>query len=216
MAEVPNNPKIFHITHVNNLARIIGAGCIWSDRQRIDRGLNCEVVGMSSIKQRRLTELVVDCHAGTFVGEYVPFYFCPRSIMLYILNRRNHPDVTYRGGQGPIVHLQADLQAVVTWAQQHGRRWAFSTSNAGARWTVFHNSLARLDAINWDAVHATDFRDPVVKDGKQAEFLHFESFPWELIELVGGQNDATVRAAGSMIGAANHRPPVEKKPSWYY
>jgi len=50
----------------------------------------------------------VKCHPGTKVGQYVPFYFCPRSIMLYILHRGNHPDLDYREGQGPILHLQAD------------------------------------------------------------------------------------------------------------
>jgi len=40
---------------------------------------------MSTIKARRLYDLEVDCHPGTKVGEYVPFYFCPWSIMLYLL-----------------------------------------------------------------------------------------------------------------------------------
>jgi ssDNA thymidine ADP-ribosyltransferase, DarT len=33
---------------------------------------------MSTIKQRRLA-LPVTCHANDHVGDYVPFYFCPRS-----------------------------------------------------------------------------------------------------------------------------------------
>jgi hypothetical protein len=37
------------------------------------------VVGMSEIKRRRLEALDVDCHPGSKVGEYVPFYFCPRN-----------------------------------------------------------------------------------------------------------------------------------------
>jgi hypothetical protein len=68
---------------------------------------------MTAIKARRLYELEVDCHRGTKVGEYVPFYFCPRSIMLFLLHRGNHPDMNYTGGQRPIVHLVADLNEVV-------------------------------------------------------------------------------------------------------
>jgi len=48
-----------------------------------------------------------------YVGDYVPFYFCPRSIMLFIIHQANHPELDYRGGQVPIVHLQADLHTSV-------------------------------------------------------------------------------------------------------
>ncbi len=56
----------------------------------------------------------VKCHPGTKVGEYVPFYFCPRSVMLYILYMGNHPELGYRGGQAPIVHLSASRYATPT------------------------------------------------------------------------------------------------------
>jgi hypothetical protein len=77
----------------------------------------------------------LDCHPGTKVGEYVPFYFCPRSIMLFLLHKGNHVDLTYRGGQRPIVHLEADLRTVVEWADSIERRWAFGNRNAGARYS---------------------------------------------------------------------------------
>lgn len=145
---IPDRPKIFHITHVDNLAGIVQAGRIWSDAKRLELGLPCSVVGMSEIKRRRLQELRVSCHPTTTVGQYVPFYFCPRSIMLYILHCGNHPELTYRGGQGPIVHLQADLLQVVEAARQAGHPWAFSNSNAGARYTSFFNDLTRLSEVN--------------------------------------------------------------------
>lgn len=28
---VPANPKIYHITHVDNLASIVADGCVWPD-----------------------------------------------------------------------------------------------------------------------------------------------------------------------------------------
>src|SRR5688572_32706394 len=102
-----------------------------SDAAIIARGGPVAAIGMSTIKQRRL-RLPVHCHPGDCVGDYVPFYFCPRSIMLFVIHQANHPDLTYRGGQGPIVHLEADLRQVVEWATENGRRWAFSLSNAGA------------------------------------------------------------------------------------
>lgn len=162
MTTVSSRPKIYHITHVNNLARIVRHGMLWSDAKRISLEVECEVVGLSDIKRRRLEELRVSCHPDTKVGEYVPFYFCPRSIMLYILHMGNHPELSYRGGQGPIVHLQADLHTTVAWAEEQRRRWAFSDCNAGAYYADFFDSLGDLGKVNWSAVGATDWRSPVV------------------------------------------------------
>jgi hypothetical protein len=36
---------------------------------------------MNEIKRRRLEELEVHCYPGTRVGQYVPFYFCPGSVI---------------------------------------------------------------------------------------------------------------------------------------
>src|SRR5437764_965792 len=99
----PPRPKIYHITHSNNLARITADGCLFSDKIMVNRG-DATVVGMGTIKTRRLG-LPVRCHPGDFVGDYVPFYFCPRSVMLYVIHAGNHPELTYRGGQEPILHL---------------------------------------------------------------------------------------------------------------
>ena len=137
-------------------------------------------IGMSNIKQRRL-RLPVDCHPGDCVGHYVPFYFCFRSVMLYLIYRANHSELDYRGGQEPIVHLEADLHQTVTWAEANNRRWAFSLSNAGAAYTEFRSDLVELDEVNWDAVAARRWQPSEIKDGKQAEFLIHYCFPWHLV-----------------------------------
>jgi len=216
MARMPANQKIYHITHVQNVPQIVQAGVIWSDAKRIELGLDCEIVGMSKIKHRRLYEIEVHCHPGTKVGEYTPFNFCPRSIMLYILHRGNHADLSYTEGQGPIVHLQADLISAVRWAERHGVYWAFSDRNAGTYLAQFYNSLEDLDEINWRAVTATDFRDMMIKEGKQAEFLMHESFPWELIEKVGVRDTTARRVVERALSDSDHQPPVHAERSWYY
>ncbi len=108
MTDPPATPKIYHITHVENLAGILAGGELLSDRQILASGAATQVVGMSTIKRRRMEKITVSCHPETTVGDYVPFYFCARSIMLYVIHRANHPELAYRGGQGPIVHLEAD------------------------------------------------------------------------------------------------------------
>jgi hypothetical protein len=211
---VPANPKIYHIVHVDNLASIIADGGLWSDAVMVQRR-GGTVIGMGSIKQRRL-QLPVTCHPGTHVGDYVPFYLCSRSIMLYVIYCANHSELAYKGGQQPIVHLEADLNKVVAWAAANGQRWAISLSNAGAVYTQFRTGLDKLNEINWGAVAASDFRPADVKEGKQAEFLMQQSFPWHLVERIGVHSQPIVpRVAAAMQGAA-HRPVLEIKRDWYY
>ncbi|MBI4083472.1 MAG: DUF4433 domain-containing protein [Candidatus Lambdaproteobacteria bacterium] len=216
MVRVPDNLKIYHITHAENLPGILCAGALWSDAERIARGVNSEIVGMSKIKKRRLEDLEVDCHPGTTVGEYVPFYFCPRSVMLAVIYYANHPDLAYRGGQQPIVHLEADLQEVVAWADAEQRRWAFSLSNAGARYVEFRARVDQLGEINWPAVNATDFRATEVKEGKQAEFLVHGSYPWTLVRRIGVHNAAVGERVRAALERSGHQPPVWVERSWYF
>lgn len=216
MANVPSEPSIYHITHLRNLPRIVEAGSLWSDAKRIELRLPCTLVGMSEIKRRRLEELEVKCHPGTKVGQYVPFYFCPRSYMLYVLHMGNLPGLEYREGQGPLVHLQADLRATIEWADAREMKWAFSDRNASARLAAFFKRWDELDKINWAAVAANDFRDMLVKEGKQAEFLIFETFPCTLVEKIGVLNQATLRAAKALLADCAHKPLVCVERAWYF
>lgn len=201
--------------HVDRLASIIADGCLWSDAAMTRRPGAGTTIGMSNIKARRLT-LPVGCHPGTKVGEYVPFYFCSRSLMLYVIHVGNHPELAYRGGQEPIIHLEADLRDVVAWANGAGRRWAFSLSNAGAKYAEFRNSLAQLTEVNWSAVASMDFRSAEVKEGKQAEFLLHEWFPWSLVSRVGVRSQAVRQQALQAMVEGQHCPPVHVLSHWYY
>ncbi|TAM77190.1 DUF4433 domain-containing protein [bacterium] len=206
---IPAQPKIYHIVHVDNISSIIADGCLWSDAVMVRRQ-DITVIGMSRIKQWRLGR-AVSSHKGLMVGDCVPFYFCPRSVMLFVIHRANHPDLAYRGGQQPIVHLEADLHQVVQWAGANGRHWTFSLSNATAAYTQFRARLDQLGEIDWDAVAASDFRPADIQEAKQAEFLVQRSFPWHLVERIGVYSQGiALRVVSAMSGAA-HRPKVEVK-----
>lgn len=177
------------------------------------------VIGMSNIKQRRLNELTLSSHSGLRVGQCTPFYFCPRSIMLYLIHVRN-VELTYIGGQGPIIHLEANLHLTVAWAQANNRRWALTLSNAGARYFEDRSDLANLHEVNWDAVQTNKWSGAgvsrSVKEGKQAEFLIETSFPWPLVERIGVQSPQIAPVVAAAMRGATHRPRVEFRPEWYY
>lgn len=205
---------IFHITHIDNLPAIIESGGLSSDRRLLGASGDRIVIGYEEIKRRRLEELSVHCHPGTRVGDYVPFYFCPRSPMLYVIHRRNE-GLSFKGGQERVVHLVSTVELAVKAAAD--RPFAFSDGNAGTRFTQFSKDLNQLDSlVDWSAVQAHYWSDPAVKERKQAEFLVHDTFPWPAIVAIGVINQSVEEDVKAIVGLTAHRPKIAVKPDWYY
>ena len=210
---IPANPKIYHIVHVDRLPSIIADNVLWSDRQARERGVGGTVIGMSNVKERRLGNQL-QSHPGLHVGDCVPFYFCPRSVMLYVIHRGNNEQLEHKGGQVPIVHIEADLRETVAYAADHDQRWAFTSSNAGAFYFDDFADLGQLDMLDWSAIGARDWQ--LCRDAKQSEFLLEGHFPWELVSRIGVRSRRIRARVLSTIQTHIHRPSVEIKPGWYY
>lgn len=213
--DVPANAKIYHILHVDRLESVIEAGGLYCDTHMQGNEHPGTTIGMPELKATRLYR-PVDVHPDTTVGDYVPFYFCSRSVMLYVISMRNHPGLRYTGGQGPIVHLECDLNAVLDWADDQGIRWAVSLGNASARYAEFRSDRAHLQELKWNLIPQRDFRDPEVKEAKQSELLIHSFFPWRLVERIGTCSDAIALQAAQVIQNCDHRPTVQRMHGWYY
>ena len=210
---VPKNPQIVHIMHVDRLTSVVKEGHLWCDAVVAERSFPGTTIGISDIKQRRML-CSLTSHPTLTVGECVPFYFWPRSVMLFLLARGNHPALAYRGGQVPIVHLVADLRKTVRWAEKSDLRWAFTLSNAGAGYFEDRCTLDDLGDIDWDAVQATNWRE--VKEHKQAEFLVERRFAWQLVSRIGVMNEAMRWQVVDALAGSEHQPRVQVKRDWYY
>jgi hypothetical protein len=137
--------------------------------------------------------------------------------MLYLLYRGNHIDVEYRDGQEPIVHLVIDMHKAVEWANTNQLRWAFTDSNAGARYFEDYTDLRDIDRLDWDSINATQWSNRDIKERKQAEFLVENRFPWTLVEEVGVYSYIQQQQVSTII-SSNSRglPLVRVQQSWYY
>ena len=167
---------------------------------------------MADVVDRRKL-LSVPCHPVTKVGDYVPFYFCPRSVMLYVIYRGNHPGLTYTSGQVPIVHLEADLHTVAEWADRQRVPWAFTLSNAAESEAEFRRRLDDLSDVNWEAVKARQWSGRLMAP-KQAEFLVHRRVPWSLIERIGVINMRVAQRVSQITAGRAVR--VEVRGAWYY
>jgi len=134
--------------------------------------------------------------------------------MLFLIHRANDPELGYHDGQGPIIHLEADLRKTVAWAEEHRLRWAFTRSNAGAYYFEDWCDLAHLGEIDWNAVQAEKWQK--CKEGKQAEFLIERQFPWELILRIGVSSRPVYGQVAAFLQGVSHKPGIEVKPEWYY
>ena len=90
---VPAHPKVYHIVHVDRLASILRDGGLYCDAYVSRNALPGTTIGMSGIKARRLIHPLTS-YPDLHVGDCVPFYFCPRSVMLYMISRGNAQGLT--------------------------------------------------------------------------------------------------------------------------
>ena len=133
-----------------------------------------------------------------------------------VIHCANHPDLAYRDGQEPIIHIEADLHSVVQWAEKKQRHWAYSLSNAGSDYAQIYSDLDHLDEIDWNAVAARDWSEQDIREAKQAEFLVQQSLPWSLVERIGVFSQEIAHKVYSAMRDTKHRPRVEITRLWYY
>lgn len=204
---------IYHITHGRNLAAIIAAGGLWCDAQIAARGLTPLGIAHQHIKERRRRR-VVPCAAGGTLADYVPFYFAPRSPMLYAIHS-GHVE-GYDGGQAGVLHLVAEAETVA----ESGCVWAFTEGHAEIALTKFFTDLDFLSAVDWAIMkeiywHDTD-EDGDRKRRRQAEFLVHQFCAWELITEIGVINRQVADRVRAILEPAAHQPAVTVRRNWYY
>lgn len=210
MVKIPQAvPPIYHITHVDNLCGIINGGGLLCDRdaQQI-RFVN---IGHQNIKGRRLRKNVPVGPRG-MIADYVPFYFAPRSPMLYAINKGGVAG--YTAGQQPIIYLCSSTEAV----SAAGLRWIFTDGQAVMEYTEFFDDFRHLNRIDWEIMREKYWRD-TDDDGdrcrrRQAEFLVHNFFPWQLVSHIAVSTHAVGQKVSGIL--AGNPPAFSIQPGWYY
>ena len=200
---------------MRNLADILAHGGLWSDLQCQNRDIRGTQIGYRHIKQRRM-QYIVPKPPGGPLGDYVPFYFAPRSPMLYTISRGNVPE--YQEGQQPVLHLVSTVEQVIEYRPV--LRWLFTDGHAVISLSDYHNDVADLDKIDWEIMQARYWAD-TAEDGdrerrRQAEFLVYQFFPWQLVVEIGVINQAVRNQVQEILNAAEHKPRVSIERGWYY
>lgn len=201
-----------HFTHIDNLRQILADGVLYPDAYVGNR--LAREVGDRSIKAAR-RRYRVTCEPGGHPADYVPFYFAPRSPMLYRIACGGVPQ--YWDGQTPLVYLVTTIQDVC----RTGLPWVFSNGNCGAPTTEYFNDLRLLDTkIDWGLQEATMWQataeDPNRATRRAAEFLVHRQLPWDVIRWVATRTTAAGTAVEHVLSLTGSAQRVLVRPRWYF
>ncbi|RZM79541.1 type II toxin-antitoxin system toxin DNA ADP-ribosyl transferase DarT [Leptolyngbya iicbica] len=206
--------QIYHITHIDNLPLILETGALLANSRLQQRQVNFRDISYRNIQDRRARKQV-PCGNGGYLHEYVPFYFAPRSPMLYTINRGNVPGCPE--GQTRIVHLVTTAEAIAA----DTANFVFTDGHAVIDYSEFYEDLAQLgEAIDWRVMRSTYWNDtdeyPDRKRRRQAEFLVYFAVLWQLITEIGVLNDGIKAEVQEILRKFNKSTPVNAYPNWYY
>lgn len=211
MTRIPT--KIYRIFDGKNLRSILRSGCFYSTSKLAELGKQpCEIAHPRLMERRK--KAIVPCGPGGTLNDYVPFYFAPRSPMLYAISQGNVKE--YDGDQERIIYAVSTTQAV----KDSGLRFIFCNAHPIMEMTEFFDKLEDLDKIDWAIMNSKYWNDtlgqPDRKRRRQAEFLTHESFPWELIHELTVMTERAKNAAEKILREFGTKLEVNIRPQWYF
>lgn len=211
----PQPTHVLHFTRVEHLETIATSGLQCHSLAQANGLLTIEV-GDTGIKARRANR-PVPVPPGGFVGDYTPFYFGPRSPMMYSIKVGNVP--TYSGGTDQLAYLVTTIETL----QDFGLDIVLTDRNAVLGYTDF----ARLadgepdeDFIDWPLMKERYWQDtpeyPDRKERRMAECLVYQTVPWQAFNEVVLKSEAAAAPVRAFIAQGNHAPKVSVRPNWYF
>jgi hypothetical protein len=210
---IPHPTPIYRILHIDNLQVCLQRGGFYASNQIPDDGLIYKTIHNCQIQDTRHNRMISCGPRGT-LHDYVPFYFGPRSPMLFQLHTGRVDG--YNEGQQPLIYMVSTVQAV----QQAGLSFVFSDGHGIAAFTDWYDDLGNLDKVDWTAVYARYWHDTVEdmdrQRRKQAEFLIYQFCPWSVVQKIGVLNQTIAGRVETILGQYGINLTIEEKPDWYY
>ena len=210
---VPDPTFIYHFTHINNLPLILAAGGLRTCGALRQAGVNYQDVAYATLQDHRARKPVT-CGRGGTLHDYVPFYFCPLSPMLFTISKGNVPG--YDEGTRPLIFFVSSAQAI----QQAGLPFVFTDGHGIMDYTDFYDDLDQLQQVDWPLMSAKMWNsteaDPDRKRRRSAEFLVHEFLPWNLITHIGTRSSLIQATVLARLAGMIHQPEMLLRPDWYY
>lgn len=207
---------VAHFTHVDHLVTVAQHGLLCDTAAHAAEVLTTEV-GNPGIKDQR-RQRAVPLSPGDTVADYVPFYFAPRSPMMYAISRGNVP--SYKGGTARLVYLFSTLERLHE-LEHHLVLTDRNAALAYAEFRVFDPAdLIDDDFIDWGLMEERYWNntadEPQRMERRMAEALVHKRVAWDAITKVGTQNEVVASEVRAVLAAAGSSVPVDVRPQWYF
>lgn len=208
----PANGLLFRITHVGNLRWLLTHGLHCARAQLRDPAFI--EIGSSNLIAKRRDRRVPQHPCGT-LSDYVPFYFTPRSPMLFNIKT---------GWKGLQRRSNADIAILVT-AVSHLKRLEvpilFTDRHAYAATARFSNSPDGLSSmVDWAILQNRDFRNtdeyPDKMDRYQAEALVYRHVPVTALRGIGCVSASVQTRIEALVAEMGLSLRVVVRPGWYF
>jgi hypothetical protein len=203
----PTNGYIFRITHIDNLASILQHGiCAPNNPDKPEDFVN---IGNPDIMSKREVYPLPLAPGGN-LHDYVPFYFAPRSPMLYV-NYQNPPPY-----QDEIIYLISKASTI------HAKKleFAFTDGHAIMMFTEYFNTLDDLDKVDWEVMKDkfwnNTLEDRDKKRRRMAEFLVKNHVPIDCIGMIAVYNEEAKTKVERILQNHSSKIRVEVRSEWYY
>lgn len=204
---------IYHMTHARNLASIIAEGGLYSHTAMQAKGIGHIDITHQHIQSRRLNKSVPIPPYGV-LHDYVPFYFAPRSPMLYAIYKGNV--ASYQEGQEQVIYLVTTVRAVL----DSNIGFVFTDGHAVVQVSAFYNQPGDLNKLDWKVMLGTDwydtYQDPDRKRRRGAEFLVRNFLPYSLVEYMVVYDKPVAQTLVPIRDQSDYKPPIYVKRNWYF
>ncbi|QKQ73850.1 DUF4433 domain-containing protein [Nostoc sp. TCL240-02] len=203
---------IYHITPIDNLPSILKSGGLAAN-SRLKKTDYIDIAHGHIQDRRGLTR--VPCGMGGYLHDYVPFYFAPRSPMLYAIHKGNVEK--YKGGQNKVIYLVSEVEIIAS----NKLDFVFTDGHAAVvALSEFYDKLDDLCNIDWNIMKANYWANTDEDNDRtrrrQAEFLVHQFCDCSLITEIGVINNTVQSQVQQLLQNFNNQTLVKVYSSWYY
>ncbi len=229
MADISSPVFLFHFTAFQNLENIFSFGAIKSKNLLRSENVTPVNIACNNIQDKR-ARTIVDAQGRT-LHDYVPFYFAPRSPMLYSIVHNNVPEAE-ETNQENFVYLVSSVDNLCN------LQFVFTDYQAIVTYASFYNNLSDLNKICWDLIfecpHLPEQKLPFKgyckfflnndknpryvkrKEARLAEFLVFSQVPIEKISMIVVKKQSMKDYVENLLRKYNINIKVEIRADWYF
>jgi len=208
---VPSTIWLYRITHIENLEHDLRQGLRIAKSPKANP--NYRQIGDSSLIEFRKEILAPDPPGGT-LSEYIPFYFGPRSPMLYQIASGWEDIQKYP--QEEIIYYISSLNEI----KSAKLKYFFTDGHARSKTSTAYTNDSDLERLDWNVIYSSTWRsdesDLRRKEKKQSELFVKEYVPFHCVQHIGVYNKLAEQKVLSLLSTHHIEVPVRISPQKLY